>query len=199
MQAPAPADAEQLTDTWPADADETELIKPQAVRFSSADGELIPAQLFLPAAHDDIEGPLPAIVWVHGGGIRQNRYGWHPLRAYAAFYGYHQYLVQQGFVVVTVDYRGSIGYGRGTYRAIDYGGLEIEDTYAARNFMIESYDWEFFQPLRPGDIISSKKKILDIYEKKGKSGELIFIITETTYTNQREEVVVIEKGTIIAR
>lgn len=50
-------------------------------------------------------------------------------------------LLGQGYTVVAPEYRGSTGYGGRTYRAIDYGGLEIEDTYAARNFMLESYDF----------------------------------------------------------
>ncbi len=48
-------------------------------------------------------------------------------------------MLQQGYTVVAPEYRGSTGYGGGFYRAIDYGGLEIEDTYAARNFMLETY------------------------------------------------------------
>ncbi len=43
--------------------------------------------------------------------------------------------------MVAPEYRGSTGYGGGLYRTIDYGGLEIEDTYAARNFMLENYDF----------------------------------------------------------
>lgn len=58
---------------------------------------------------------------------------------------------------------------------------------------------EFVQPLRPGDVISARRKLVDIYEKEGKSGKLVFTVNETTYTNQRGEVVVIEKGTSIAR
>ncbi|MDH3458890.1 MAG: alpha/beta fold hydrolase [Gemmatimonadota bacterium] len=50
-------------------------------------------------------------------------------------------MLSQGYTVVAPEYRGSIGYGRGTYQAIDYGGLEIEDTYAARNLMLENYDF----------------------------------------------------------
>lgn len=50
-------------------------------------------------------------------------------------------MLQQGYTVVAPEYRGSTGYGRGFYEAIDYGGLEIEDTFAARNFMLESYDF----------------------------------------------------------
>ena len=50
-------------------------------------------------------------------------------------------LLTQGYTVIAPDYRGSTGYGRGTYEAIDYGGLETEDTYASRNFMLENYDF----------------------------------------------------------
>jgi dipeptidyl aminopeptidase/acylaminoacyl peptidase len=57
-------------------------------------------------------------------------------------------MLQQGYTVVAPEYRGSTGYGRGLYQAIDYGGLEIEDTYAARSFMLENYD--FLDPDRVG-------------------------------------------------
>jgi len=57
-------------------------------------------------------------------------------------------MLEQGYTVVAPEYRGSTGYGGGTYRAIDYGGLEIEDTYASRNFMLENYD--FLDPNRVG-------------------------------------------------
>jgi dipeptidyl aminopeptidase/acylaminoacyl peptidase len=50
-------------------------------------------------------------------------------------------MLEQGYTVVAPEYRGSTGYGRGTYETIDYGGLETEDTYAARNFMLENYDF----------------------------------------------------------
>lgn len=137
VQEPGPYPARQLSDTWPQGADEADLVRPQPVRFSSADGELIPAQLFLPPDYDDLEGPLPAVVWVHGGGIRQNRYGWHPRRAYAVFYGFHQYLLQRGYAVVTVDYRGSIGYGKefrqGHY--LDLGGIDLDDVLAATRYL----------------------------------------------------------------
>jgi dienelactone hydrolase len=50
-------------------------------------------------------------------------------------------LLTQGYTVIAPDYRGSTGYGQGTYEAIDYGGLETEDTYASRAFMLETYDF----------------------------------------------------------
>ncbi len=83
----------------------------------------------------------PLIVFPHGG-VHSNftTYYTHILRE----------LLEQGYTVVAPEYRGSTGYGGGTYRAIDYGGLETEDTYAARNFMLENYD--FLDPNRVGII-----------------------------------------------
>ena len=49
-------------------------------------------------------------------------------------------LVAQQYIVVAPEYRGSTGYGGGYYRAIDYGGLEVEDVKACRDYMVESYD-----------------------------------------------------------
>lgn len=48
-------------------------------------------------------------------------------------------LVEQGYAVVAPDYRGSSGYGGDFWRQIDYGGLEIEDVHAARQWMLEHY------------------------------------------------------------
>jgi dipeptidyl aminopeptidase/acylaminoacyl peptidase len=47
-------------------------------------------------------------------------------------------LIQQGYLIVAPEYRGSTGYSQRFYELIDYGGLEVEDTYAARNWMVEN-------------------------------------------------------------
>jgi len=47
-------------------------------------------------------------------------------------------LIEQGYAVIAPDYRGSSGYGGDFWRQIDYGGLEVEDVFAARNWMIEN-------------------------------------------------------------
>jgi len=49
-------------------------------------------------------------------------------------------LMAQQYIVVAAEYRGSTGYGKGFYETIDYGGLEVEDVYASRNYMVENYD-----------------------------------------------------------
>ena len=47
-------------------------------------------------------------------------------------------LLAEGYVIVAPEYRGSTGYGGGFYDQIDYGGAEIDDTYAARNWALEN-------------------------------------------------------------
>lgn len=72
----------------------------------------------------------PLIVFPHGGihGTFATSYV-HVLRE----------LMAQGYIVVAPDYRGSTGYGKGFYEAIDYGGLENNDVLAARDYMVENY------------------------------------------------------------
>ncbi|NGF57365.1 S9 family peptidase [Parapedobacter sp. SGR-10] len=49
--------------------------------------------------------------------------------------------ISQGYIVSAPEYRGSTGYGRSFQRKIDYGGLEIDDTKACRDYMVENYDF----------------------------------------------------------
>ena len=47
--------------------------------------------------------------------------------------------------------------------------------------------YEFFQPVHPDDIVTAKRKTKDVYEKTGRSGRLLFWEVETSYYNQRDE------------
>jgi dipeptidyl aminopeptidase/acylaminoacyl peptidase len=47
-------------------------------------------------------------------------------------------LVGQGYVVVSPEYRGSVGYGSDFYEQIDYGGAEVDDVHDARNWAVEN-------------------------------------------------------------
>jgi dipeptidyl aminopeptidase/acylaminoacyl peptidase len=60
-------------------------------------------------------------------------------------------LIQQGYAIIAPDYRGSSGYGADFWRQVDYGGLEIEDVQAARNWMLERFP-KLFDPSRVGII-----------------------------------------------
>jgi dipeptidyl aminopeptidase/acylaminoacyl peptidase len=76
-------------------------------------------------------------VWVHGDGVNQNYDGWHAQRNYAVYYSFHQYLLQQGYVVLAPDYRGSIGYGsawrEGVY--MDVGGNDFKDAAMSADYL----------------------------------------------------------------
>ncbi|HAI21681.1 MAG TPA: hypothetical protein DCM14_07300 [Clostridiales bacterium UBA8153] len=67
-----------------------------------------------------------ALVWVHGGPIRQMRQGFHPLHSYAVFYAYHQYLAHRGYVSLSINFRGGTGYGR-RFRMGLHGKMGIDD------------------------------------------------------------------------
>lgn len=59
--------------------------------------------------------------------------------------------------------------------------------------------FEYFAPVRIGDEITAVGRVADVYEKEGSSGNLLFIIFETEYTNQRAELVARLRGTMIRR
>jgi hypothetical protein len=59
--------------------------------------------------------------------------------------------------------------------------------------------FEYFAPVRIGDRITSRGRIVDVYDKPGSSGNLLFIIFESDYTNQTGELVARLRGTMIRR
>ena len=59
-------------------------------------------------------------------------------------------LLEQGYSIISADYRGSTGYGRGFYEQIDYGGREVDDVYLGMKWMLENYS--FLDPKRVGMI-----------------------------------------------
>jgi dipeptidyl aminopeptidase/acylaminoacyl peptidase len=126
----------RLSDSMPPGVDRAAFVEPQLVHYPGADGQSVPAWLFVPKNLDRTK-KHPAIVWIHGDGINQNYNGWHVERNYAVYYSYHQYLLQQGYVVIAPDYRGSIGYGRewrnGVY--MDVGGNDAKDARMAANYL----------------------------------------------------------------
>lgn len=119
---------QRLTDSLPSSVDRSALVEPELVHYPGPDGRPVPAFLFVPKGLDR-SVRHPAIVWIHGDGQNQNYDGWHIERNYAVYYSVHQYLLQQGYVVLAPDYRGSIGYGREWRQGVflDVGGKDYED------------------------------------------------------------------------
>ncbi len=126
----------RLTRSMPEGIDRTALVAPQLVRYAGPDRKPVSAYLFVPKGLDRTR-KHPAIVWIHGDGVNQNYDGWHIERNYAVYYSFHQYLLQQGYVVLAPDYRGSIGYGsawrEGVY--MDVGGKDFRDAAMSADYL----------------------------------------------------------------
>jgi dipeptidyl aminopeptidase/acylaminoacyl peptidase len=89
------------------------------------------AYVFTPRGLDrDARHPL--LLLPHGGVHSDfNTYYTHVVRE----------LMEQGYVVVAPEYRGSTGYGKTYWEAIEYGGLEYEDVVAGRGWAIETLSY----------------------------------------------------------
>jgi dipeptidyl aminopeptidase/acylaminoacyl peptidase len=112
------------------------LIEPQAVTITAADGMRIPAQLFLPASAAGEKHP--AVVFFHGGSRRQMVLGFHYGSYYHNAYSFNQWLVSQGYVVLSVNYRSGTGYGLEFREALNYGATgasEYHDVIGAGLFL----------------------------------------------------------------
>ncbi len=97
---------------------------------------------FIPKSLDR-QKKAPMVVVIHGG-VHSNHMTGGPANGAQIV----RELLQQGYVVVAPDYRGSTGYGAAYAKAIDYGGKENDDVLGARNWMVQRYP--FIDPQRVG-------------------------------------------------
>ncbi len=118
----------------PADFPSAQLVTPKQVIFKAADGWEIHGQLFVPKQ----SGPRPALVFIHGGSVRQMMLGFHYMDYYHNAYAMNQYLASRGYVVLSVNYRTGIMYGRHFRQPKDggpRGGAEYKDIVAAGKYL----------------------------------------------------------------
>jgi dipeptidyl aminopeptidase/acylaminoacyl peptidase len=112
-------------------------VEPQQAIFHSADNYEIHGQLFLPKNLKPGE-KRPALIFIHGGSMRQMLLGWHYMYYYANAYAMNQYLANRGYIVLAVNYRCGIGYGRAFREAPNRAGRgasEYQDIVAAGKFL----------------------------------------------------------------
>ncbi len=115
----------RLSNSMPAGLNTADFAVPAPVSFPSRlDGKPVPATVMV-AKNLDRTRKHPAIVWIHGSGSDQNYLGWHP-GSYRMYYSASLYLAQQGYVVITPDYRGSSGYSRDWATGV-HMGLGVSD------------------------------------------------------------------------
>lgn len=109
---------------------------PEIVQFTASDGAKVAARLYRP---ESSEGNGPAIVFVHGAGYLQNVHKW--WSSYYREYMFHNFLVDNGYTVLDIDYRGSAGYGRdwrtGIYRHM--GGKDLSDQVDGAKYLVENH------------------------------------------------------------
>ena len=112
-----------------------QLVVPKQIIFGAPDGTPIHATMF---SKDGGPERKPAIVYIHGGPPRQMLLGWHYSSYYSNAYALNQYLANQGFVVISVNYRLGIGYGYDFHRPVDggtRGASEYQDIKAAGDWL----------------------------------------------------------------
>ena len=105
---------------------------------SSKQKEPIYSKVYLPKNFDKTATKNRAVMFTHGAGYLQNSHlGW---SGYFREYMFHSMLVQQGYVVIDMDYRASAGYGRDWRTAIyrHMGKPEVEDMRDGVNWLIEN-------------------------------------------------------------
>jgi len=84
------------------------LVTPKQVVITAPDGVKFHCQLF---EKEGVSGKKPAVIYVHGGPPRQMLLGWNYSEYYSNAYALNQYLADQGYVVLVVNFRLGIGYG----------------------------------------------------------------------------------------
>jgi dipeptidyl aminopeptidase/acylaminoacyl peptidase len=111
-------------------------IDPPIVNFRARDGATVHARLYKPA---NWRRGGPAVLFVHGAGYLQNVHKW--WSNYYREYMFHHLLMERGYVVLDIDYRGSAGYGRdwrtGIYRHM--GGKDLTDHVDGVQYLVREH------------------------------------------------------------
>jgi dipeptidyl aminopeptidase/acylaminoacyl peptidase len=111
-------------------------ITPPIINFKARDGATVYGRLYKPANFKKGE---PAVVFVHGAGYLQNVHNW--WSSYYREYMFHHFLMEKGYAVLDIDYRGSAGYGRdwrtGIYRFM--GGKDLTDHVDATQYLVKEH------------------------------------------------------------
>jgi dipeptidyl aminopeptidase/acylaminoacyl peptidase len=132
------AKPQQLTDTVPARFKQIAWTRPTFFEYAAKDGKTVKARIYTPPGFDRSK-KYPAVVFVHGAGYLQNVVnGWNNYYREAMF---NHILAERGYVVLDVDYRGSLGYGR-EWRTDVYdflGGTDLQDELDGIDYVVKNY------------------------------------------------------------
>ena len=123
----------QVTESTTQEFRSREWLVPEIVYIRTRDGVEVPARLYRPGQPNGA-----AVIFVHGAGYLQNVHRWWSV--YFREYMFHNLLVERGYTVLDIDYRGSAGYGRDWRTAIrkHMGGKDLTDQVDGAHYLIES-------------------------------------------------------------
>lgn len=106
------------------------------VTFRATDGVEVPGRIYKPAAW---KPGGPAVLFVHGAGYLQNVHRW--WSDYFREFMFNHFLMEHGYLVFDIDYRGSAGHGRDWRTAIyrHMGGRDLADEVDAARWLEKEY------------------------------------------------------------
>ncbi len=130
------AKMQQLTTSTTAQFQTYPWIAPEIVEFTASDGVKVPARIYAP---DKKIKNGRAVLFVHGAGYLQNVHHW--WSSYHREYMFHHFLMERGYTVLDIDYRGSKGYGRDWRTAIyrHMGGRDLEDFVDGAQYLVKEH------------------------------------------------------------
>ncbi|MFZ1699902.1 MAG: S9 family peptidase, partial [Pyrinomonadaceae bacterium] len=130
------AEIKQVTNSPTDEWNSYKWIAPPIVSFKARDGATVYGRLYKPA---NFKKGGPAVLFVHGAGYLQNVHNW--WSTYYREYMFHHLLMEKGYAVLDIDYRGSAGYGRdwrtGIYRHM--GGKDLTDHVDAVGYLVKEH------------------------------------------------------------
>ncbi|UCC71700.1 MAG: S9 family peptidase [Gemmatimonadota bacterium] len=127
----AGAEPVQVTRSTTPEFDSFAWHAPEIVYFPAQDGEDVPARVYRPTEPNGV-----GVIFVHGAGYVQNVHNW--WSSYYREFMFHNLLVERGYTVLDIDYRGSAGYGRDWRTAIHkhMGETDLSDQVDGARFLI---------------------------------------------------------------
>jgi dipeptidyl aminopeptidase/acylaminoacyl peptidase len=116
-----------------------------ALEISARDGLVLPSFLTLPPGTDDDgsgrpAAPVPMVLLVHGGPWARDAYGFNPM---------HQWLANRGYAVLSVNYRGSTGFGKAFVKAAN-----LEWAAAMHDDLIDAVEWAIGEGIAERDKVA---------------------------------------------
>jgi len=123
----------RLTDNLNPEIDPSHLVKPDLITLRARDGLEFYGYLYKPL-QASADKPVPALLWIHGGPGGQSVPAWS---------AEIQFLVNHGYAVFDLNYRGSGGFGRAFSMADDqkHGREPLYDCIDAKRWLASNVDW----------------------------------------------------------